>query len=50
MTLRIEGSTFPNWDGQEQQRLMTVVGEKMMYTNHTPAIGGGTNYIVWKRI
>jgi len=50
VNLRIEGSTFPNWDGQEQQRSMTVMGEEMMYINPTPALGGGTNYIVWKRV
>jgi len=50
VNLRIEGSTFPNWDGQEQERSMTVIEDEMMYTNPTPALGGGTNYIVWKRI
>ena len=50
VNLRIEGSTFPNWDGQEQKRFMTVIGDEMQYTNPTPAIGGGTNYIVWKRV
>ena len=48
--LRIEGSTFPNWDGQEQKRFMTVIGDEMQYTNPTPAVGDGTNYIVWKRV
>jgi len=50
VNLRIEGSTFPNWDGQEQPRTMTVIGDEMKYINSTPAIGGGTNYIVWKRV
>jgi hypothetical protein len=50
VNLRIEGSTFPNWDGQEQQRSMTVIGNEMMYTNPTPALGSGTHYIVWKRV
>lgn len=50
VNLRIEGSTFPNWDGQDQQRSMTVIGEEMQYINPTPALGGGTNYIVWKRV
>ncbi len=49
VNLRIEGSTFPNWDGQEQQRTITVTGDEMKYVNPTPAIGDGINYVVWKR-
>jgi len=50
VTLRIEGSTFPNWDGQEQQRIITVIGDEMQYINSTTGLGGGTNYIGWKRV
>jgi hypothetical protein len=45
----IEGSTFPNWDGQDQKRFMTVSGDELKVTNPTPSFGGGTNYVVWKR-
>jgi len=48
VNLRIEGSTFPNWDGEDQKRVMTVVGDELRVTNPTAAIGG-TAYIVWKR-
>ena len=47
--LHIEGSTFPNWDGQDQKRLMTVEGDELKLVNPTPSIGGGTNYVIWKR-
>ena len=50
VNLRIEGSTFPNWDGQEQPRVMTVIGDEMQFINSTSALGGGTNYIIWKRV
>jgi hypothetical protein len=46
--LMIEGSTFPNWDGQKQRRLMFVSGDTLKVV--TPASGiGGTSHIVWKR-
>jgi len=48
VNLRVEGSTFPNWDGEDQKRVMTVVGDELRVINSTAAIGG-TAYIVWKR-
>ncbi len=49
LNLHIEGSTFPNWDGQDQKRLITVNGDEMKMINPTPSVGGGTNHIIWKR-
>ena len=49
VNLRIEGSTFPNWDGQEQQRSMTVIGDQMMFISPNTTLDGGTNYLGWKR-
>lgn len=46
--LTIEGSTFPNWDGQVQKRTMTVEGDELRITNPVAA-SGGTNYIILKR-
>ena len=48
VNLRIEGSTFPNWDGQDQKRVMTVKGDEMRVTTPTAIIGGVAD-IVWKR-
>jgi hypothetical protein len=47
--LHVEGSTFPNWDGQDQKRLMTVKGDELIVLNPTPAVGSGTNTVVYKR-
>ena len=45
--MRYEGSTFPNWDGQDLPRVMTVSGEEMQQT--TPGASfGGKNYLIWK--
>ena len=49
VNLLVEGCTFPNWDGGTQKRLMTVVGDELRVTVPTPASGGGTNYVIWKR-
>lgn len=49
LNLHIEGSTFPNWDGQHQKRPMTVSGDELRVINPTPSIGGGVNTQVWKR-
>jgi hypothetical protein len=49
VNLRIDGSTFPNWDGQDQKRVMTVKGDEMNVTNPTSAIGGVT-YFTLKRV
>jgi hypothetical protein len=43
-----EGSTFPNWDGQDQKRIWTVKGDELSVTNPT-ASAGGTAYVIWKR-
>ena len=46
--LHITGNTYPNFDGQDQQRIVTINGDEMKVTNPT-AGAGGTNYVVWKR-
>jgi len=50
LNLHIEGSTFPNWDGQHQKRPMTVTGDELRVINPAPSIGGGgKNTQIWKR-
>ena len=48
VNLHIEGDTFPNVDGQDQKRVMTVKGDELRVTNPTTTIGG-VAYVVWKR-
>ncbi len=47
--LHIEGSSFPNWNGKVQKRVMDVLGDELRVTNPTPVIGG-ISYAVWKRV
>jgi hypothetical protein len=49
VNLHVEGSTFPNWDGQDQKRIMTVKGDELIVLNPTPAVGSGTNTVIYKR-
>ncbi len=50
LNLHMEGSTFPNWDGQDQKRPITVNGDELKVINNAPSIGGGgRNIQVWKR-
>jgi hypothetical protein len=50
MTMRIAAGSFPNWNGSEQKRIITISGDEMRVTNPTPPSGGGTAYLVWKRL
>jgi hypothetical protein len=49
ITIRITGSTFPNWVGTEQKRQLTVSGDELHYVNPTPSVGSGIANLVWKR-
>ena len=46
--MHVEGSTFPNWDGEDQKRVWTIKGDELSVTNPT-ASAGGTAYVIWKR-
>jgi hypothetical protein len=45
----IEGSTFPNWDGQDQKRTWNVKGNELSITNPVTTLGGGVAYLIFKR-
>jgi Lipocalin-like domain len=45
---RLEHSTFPNWDGQEQKRALAIDGDELRYSQ--TATSGGTSTVVWKRV
>lgn len=48
VSFRVEASTFANWDGQDQMRVITVNGDEMKVTNPTTSVGG-TSYVILKR-
>jgi Lipocalin-like domain len=50
LTLRVEYSSFPNWNGTEQKRTnFALAGDELKYTNTAPSVGGPPAVLVWKR-
>lgn len=49
LTVRIESSTYPNFEGSEQKRLFTLAGDTLSLANPAPSAGGGTAIQVWRR-
>lgn len=48
-TVQIEGSTFPNWVGATQKRLVEISGDELTLIN-TPASAGGSVEVKWRRL
>jgi hypothetical protein len=47
--IRIDGSSFPNWNGADQKRLFALTGDELKLTVPPAPTGGGTIEVVWKR-
>jgi hypothetical protein len=45
----IEASSFANWNGADQKRLITISGDEMRWINPAPAVGSGTTTLLYKR-
>ena len=51
MTWRVDGSSYPNWNGTEQKRpINALTADQLSYTNPAASTGGATTLLVWKRI
>jgi hypothetical protein len=51
LNFHIEGSTFPNWTGNDQKRInMSVAGDELKYIQPIPSGGGAAIAVVWKRV
>jgi len=48
LTFHVERSSFPNWDGADQKRTMTLAGDELKLSN-AGASGGGTADLTWHR-
>lgn len=46
---KIDGSSFPGWDGQNQKRVLTIAGDDMKMCVGGAQIGG-TACATWKRV
>ena len=49
INLHYEGSTYPNWDGEDQTRLITVSGDELKIISPVSAVGGGVVHLVLRR-
>jgi hypothetical protein len=49
LILHSEASLFPNFDGTDSKRAVTLTGDRLIYTNPT-ASGGGTAEAVYQRV
>ena len=50
LNIHIESSSFPNWKGVDQKRLVALTEDEMKWINPTASSGPGfTGHTVWKR-
>jgi hypothetical protein len=49
IAVNVEGSTFPNFDGGTQTRILSFSGDEVTYLNPTPSMGGGTAKVTYRR-
>lgn len=49
LNLHYDGSTFPNWDGEDQTRTITISGDELKMISPVSAIGGGAVHVVFQR-
>lgn len=49
LTFKIEGASFPNWEGQDQVRKFKLEGDELSYTV-PPRPDGNTPVSVWRRL
>jgi Lipocalin-like domain len=53
-TIRIEGSSYPNWDGTTQKRTITaLVGDDFVYANQAPSsavANADRSELAWRRV
>src|SRR5690349_1170903 len=48
ITFKIESATFPNWNGTEQKRTLTIRGDELQYAVAASS-AGGSSVVTWKR-
>ncbi|MEO6436923.1 MAG: lipocalin-like domain-containing protein [Tepidisphaeraceae bacterium] len=50
LTFKVDSSTFPNWNGTEQKRLLApIVNDELKYITPT-ASSGGVGTVTWRRV
>jgi hypothetical protein len=49
-TVRFEGSSYPNQEGTQQIRPVTIQGDELRITNPSPTVGGPPSQLIYKRV
>jgi Lipocalin-like domain len=49
ISIRVASSSFPNWNGADQQRVVKLAGDELTLINPVGSTGGGSAEVVWKR-
>jgi Lipocalin-like domain len=49
VSTHVEASTFPNWVGSDQKRMVELSGDEMKFINKNPSMGQGVVTATWKR-
>ena len=49
ITVNVEGSTFPNFIGGTQTRILSFEGDEVTYLNPTPSRGGAPAKVTYRR-
>jgi hypothetical protein len=49
INLHYDGSTYPNWDGEDQIRLMQISGDDLQIVSPVSAVGGGSVHLLLRR-
>lgn len=50
VNLHLDGSTFPNWVGNDQKRIAEVSGDQLRWKNPTTSLGSGAATLTWRRV
>lgn len=50
INLHYNGSTYPNWDGEDQIRFISITDDELKIISPVSAVGGGTVHLVLRRV
>jgi hypothetical protein len=50
INLHYDGSTYPNWDGDDQTRVIAISGDELKIISPVSAVGGGIVHLVLRRV
>jgi hypothetical protein len=49
INIHYDGSTYPNWDGEDQARLISIKDDELSMVSPVSAVGGGSVHLLLRR-